>query len=235
MILRKNLPATVTLAALLLLTPLLLPKPVSSISGPGPPDVYMVMTPKALPVAAGCPATFTVQLVSQEGFLGAVTLTMVSAPSGVNVAFNPNPVFVREYSEVRSTLTVTVSPDTPQGVTSLSLKATSADRKISHTTAVTLNIGPPCTQQQNGNTTTTVTSSNSSNSITTITSEITLTRTITEIRTSTSTTTLLTTFTTAATAAPLGQGAEPFTSAWAVGATVVTLALAEVLLLKRAK
>lgn len=228
---RKSLPATVTLAALLLFTALLLPKPVSAISGPGPPDVYMAVTPKALPVAAGCPATFNVQLVSQEGFQGAVTLMMVSAPSGVSATFNPNPVIVREYSEAKSTLTVTVSPDTPQGVTSLSLKVTSADKRISHTATVTLNIGPPCTQPQNGKTTTT----SSSNSITTITSEITLTRTITAIQTITSTTTLLTTFTNTTTAGSLGQGAEPLTSAWAVGATVVTLALVEVLLLKRAK
>lgn len=226
--LRKNLPATATLAALLLFTALLLPESVSAISGPGPPDVYMAVTPKALPVASGCPATFNVQLVSQEGYQGAMNIETLSAPNGVNATFYPNPVSIREYSEANSKLTVTVSPDTPQGVTSLSLKATSADRRISHTATVTLNIGAPCTQPQNGKTTT-------SNSVITIISEVTLTQTVTAIQTSTSTTTLLTTFTSTTIASSLEQAVVPFTSVWAIGATIITLALAEVLLLKRAK
>ena len=228
--LRKNLPATATLAALLLFTALLLPESVSAISGPGPPDVYMAVTPKALPVAAGRPATFNVQLVSQEGYQGVMNLDTLSTPNGVDATFYPNPVSIREYSEANSKLTVTVSPDTPQGVTSLSLKAASADRRISHTATVTLNIGPPCTQLQNGKTTT-----SSSNSIITVISEVTLTQTITAIQTSTSTITLLTTFTSTTIASSLEQAVVPFTSVWAIGATIVTLALAEVLLLKRAK
>lgn len=230
--LRKNIPATIILAALLLFTALLLPESVSAISGPVPPDVYMAVTPKALPVAAGCPATFNVQLISQEGYQGVMNLETLSTPNGVNATFYPNPVNIREYSEANSKLTVTVSPDTPQGVTSLSLKATSADRRISHTATVTLNIGPPCTQPQNGKTTT---SSSSSNSIITVISEVTLTQTVTAIQTSTSTITLLTTFTSTTSASSLEQAVVPFTSVWAIGATIVTLALAEVLLLKRAK
>ncbi len=229
--LRKNLPATATLAALLLFTALLLPESVSAISGPGPPDVYMAVTPKALPVAAGCPATFNVQLVSQEGFQGVMNLETLSTPNGVNATFYTNPVRIREYSEANSKLTITVSPDTLQGVTSLSLKATSADRRISHTVTVTLNIGPPCTQPQNGK----MITSSSSNSVITVTSEVTLTQTITAIQTSTSTITLLTTFTSTTIASSLEQAVVPFTSVWAIGATIVTLALAEVLLLKRAK
>ncbi len=232
--LKKNLPATATLAALLLFAALLLPDSASAISGPPPPDVYMAVTPKALPVSTGCSATFNVQLVSQEGYQGLMNLVTMSTPNGVNATFYPNPVSVREYGEANSKLTVTVSPDTPQGVTSLSLKATSADRRISHTATVTLNIGPPCTQPQNENITTTTTIS-SSNSIITVISIVTLTQTITTIQTSTSTTTLLTAFTSTTTVSSLEQSVESLTSVWAIGATIATFALAEVLLLKKIK
>ncbi|OHE56055.1 MAG: hypothetical protein A3K61_01005 [Thaumarchaeota archaeon RBG_16_49_8] len=44
-----------------------------------------------------------------------------------------------------------------------------------------------------------------------------------------------TTLTSAVTARPAEQSAEPLTSAWAIGATIIALALTEVLLLKRTR
>ncbi len=233
--LRMNLRAAATPTLLLTALLLLLPEPVLAIGGPAPPDIYLTVTPKALPVASGCPATFNVRIVSQEGFRGAVNLMVLTSPSGVNAIFEPNPVNVGEYSEARSILIVTVSPDTPLGVTSLSVKATSNDQRLSHTATITLNIEPPCTQQQSENNTTTNISSTSSNVITTAITEVTLTQTVTSVQISTSTATVSTIFTSFTATSSLEQSTGRLTSIWAIGATITALALAEVLLLRRAK
>jgi hypothetical protein len=185
----------------------------------------MTVTPKALPVAVGCPATCNIQLISQEGVQGTVNLTVLAAPIGVNTIVHPNPVNIGEFSEATSTLTVIASQDTPIGVTSLSIKATSTDQRISHTATITLNVNPSCTQQQSEN-----------NNITMITSVVTLTETRTVVQVSTSTT-VLTEFTSTTTVARSLErtATESVISVWAIGATITVLDLAETLLLKRAK
>lgn len=209
---KKSRHTAVTLVVLVLSIVLIIPEAALGF-GMGPPAVYLDFTPKSWAVGDGCPATYTVRLISQEGFKGLVKLTAIGPPKGIDIAFNPNPIDIPEYSEAVSYLTVKVSPDVPYGIHTLYFNLTALpnsnyDRTygfgVNGYLYFTINVGP-CIQSISANTTTVTIEP------AVITSTITSTSTITE------------------------QAADPSTYAWAVSATIVAavLAVAVVLLLQR--
>jgi len=168
---------------------------------------------------AGCPAAFTVEVISQGDFQGAVNLMVVDPPDKVNAVFYPNSVAVPLDGKVSTYMTVMVLPDTPQGMAELTVKGESVSAgEASATSILTFNVGPPCGKQPRTVMTTTV-----ATTITLITT--TTLGSITSISTTASTTSASTT------PATLTETvADPSILVWAIGATVIAAVFAVVLL-----
>lgn len=124
---------------------------------PSTQGISLEFTQQPWDATAGCPAAYTVEVTSQDGFQGVVNLTAVDSPDKVKAVFYPNPVEVPPDGKGSSYLAVMVLPDTPQGTTDLTVKGVSLPTgEVSVTSILTFNVGPPCGKQPRTAVTTTV-------------------------------------------------------------------------------
>jgi len=65
---------------------------VFSVSAPPPPDFQVSATPSSVTVSQGQTATYTVTVISLNGWTSPVTLSTSLTPSGASISFSPNPV-----------------------------------------------------------------------------------------------------------------------------------------------
>ncbi len=205
----KNHYAAVMLAVLALsATALIIPEAVFALAPPEPTSIGLNVYLTGQPVAAGCPSTYIVQVTPLGGFEGETNLTVVDPPAGVTATFNPNPVDVPISQSVYSVLTVKVTPDVPQRLLNLTLKAEGFEngRIINNTRSLFLGVASPCEPPKG--------------------EEIISTTTVTTTVTTTLPATLTGTITT-----QLGEQPPDTTYAWAVSATVATIVLAMIVLL----
>jgi hypothetical protein len=226
---------------------------------PPPPGISILITPESQLVAGdGCPAIYSVLLISREGFYGRVNLTLVDPPNGVTTTFIQNPVEVPAWEYNVSLLIVNVTSDTPQGDQTINVKGIplpggnniDIDGYFGGKTHFTLYVGS-CEQLNNVVKTTTVTTTIPIRQIfntitTTITIENVRTQTVQSTQTSISTTTLTrttptsitqtnisTTTLTRTTTTSAEQITEPSIYGWAIGATIIVAILTIILLRKR--
>jgi hypothetical protein len=207
-----------------------------ALGGPGPPAVYIEVTPKESPVADSCPALYEIKLISQELFQGALNLTAVDQPKGVTATFGPNPILIPMFNDGTVYLMVEVSPDTPLGRHTVHIEVTplpgpgssyNEDFFINGDPSFVLNVGSCGSPLGEARTTTTTTNLMGSN------------RTVTTVKMSTetrvSTTTFSTTLTSTSTTTSTERVTEPATYAWAAGATVAAAVMAVVMVLRKSK
>ncbi len=98
------------------------------------PDFTIAASPGSVTVAPGAQGTSSISIGAVGTFSGAVTLSYSNQPSGVSVAFSPNPV----NGSGSSTATFTVASGTAPGTYSITIKGTSGS--LSHSTGVNLTV-----------------------------------------------------------------------------------------------
>lgn len=101
------------------------------------PDFTVSGSPASRTVAPGASTTYTITTAALNGFSGAAGMTVTGAPAGTTATFSAASVSVG----ASTTLKVATSSFTPSGTSQLAIKATSG--LVSHTTVVTLVVGPP--------------------------------------------------------------------------------------------
>jgi len=99
------------------------------------PDFSLAGSPSSQSVSAGNGAGYTVTVQPSNGFSDAVSLSIAGLPSGGQGVFGTNP------TATSSGLAVTTSRTTPQGSYTLTITGTSGP--LTHSTSVTLVVGPP--------------------------------------------------------------------------------------------
>jgi len=107
--------------------------------GIGSTDFSIVSTPASQTVTAGNGTTYTATVSAQNGFNGAVNLTVSGLPSGATASFNPTSVT----GSGSSTLTVSTTTSTAAGTYTLTLTGTSGSLTHSTTVSLTVNAPPP--------------------------------------------------------------------------------------------
>jgi len=108
---------------------------------PPPPNFTISLNPANLTVQQGSSGTTTLTVTPQNGFTGAVGLSLVGAPSGVTLS--PANVTVSGSSPVNQTLTVNVGSGVAPGTYSLQVRATSGS--LTKTTGLSLTVTAPAT------------------------------------------------------------------------------------------
>ena len=103
-------------------------------SAGGSPNFTISASPSTLAVTRGTSGHYTVTITGQNGFAGAVNLSVSGQGSRVTTSFNPTSVT----GSGTSTLTVTVSRKATTGNRTLTITGTSGS--LTHSTAVTLTI-----------------------------------------------------------------------------------------------
>jgi hypothetical protein len=106
---------------------------------PPPPNFTISLNPANLTVQQGSSGTTTLTVTPQNGFTGAVGLSLVGAPSGVTLS--PANVTVSGSSPVNQSLTVNVGSGVAPGTYSLQVRATSGS--LTKTTGLSLNVTAP--------------------------------------------------------------------------------------------
>jgi IPT/TIG domain len=101
---------------------------------PPPPEFTIVATPAAPSIAPGSSATFQVSITPQNGFSGAVAVTVSGLPSGLSAA--PSSFSVQNSQQ---TVTLTATGSLGDGTYSLALKGTSGS--LSSSTTVNVGVG----------------------------------------------------------------------------------------------
>ena len=96
------------------------------------PDFTLSASPTTVNVVQGTNGPSTIAVAPTGGFTGAVTLTIDTPPSGVSVAFSPNP------AQSTSILTFAVAAGAPPGSYLVTITGTSGP--LTRTTTVTLNV-----------------------------------------------------------------------------------------------
>ena len=96
------------------------------------PDFTLSASPTTVNVVQGTNGPSTIAVAPTGGFTGAVTLTIDTLPSGVSVAFSPNP------AQSTSILTFAVAAGAPPGSYLVTITGTSGP--LTRTTTVTLNV-----------------------------------------------------------------------------------------------
>jgi hypothetical protein len=99
------------------------------------PDFSVSASPASETLSVGASTTYSVSVTAVNGFSGAVSLSATGLPAGAAAAFTPASIT----GSGSSTLTVSTSPTTPAGAATLMVAGASAG--VSHSTAVTLNVG----------------------------------------------------------------------------------------------
>ena len=97
-------------------------------------DFSLTAVPDHASIYAGDTVTYTIELASQNGFIGPVTLSVDGLPAGALGNFIPNPAT----PPITSTLAIETNTETPAGDHFLEIIGTSGD--ITHTTQVTLTV-----------------------------------------------------------------------------------------------
>ncbi len=122
---------------------------------PGDPDIFVMSSPTAQEVSAGGSTTFTISVISQEGFEDMVQLTLVDPPEGVTATFDPNPVEVLGFDTGNSVMTVNVAAGTPEGEVGLKVTGQGvSETDVERSANIKLNIAgsaqppPPPSDQQ---------------------------------------------------------------------------------------
>ena len=105
---------------------------------PGAPDFSLSASPASVSVTQGSQGTSTITAAISGGFDAAVGLSATGQPTGVTVAFSPNPIAAP--GSGASTMTMTVSPTAATGVYPITVTASGG--AITHTTTVTLTVTP---------------------------------------------------------------------------------------------
>lgn len=96
------------------------------------PNFALAASPEATTVPAGGEVTFYVT-ISRSNFGGDVDLSVSGLPSGTTASFDPDPA-----PGAASYLTVSTSPKTPRGTTTLTITGTGGS--MTRSTAVTLTV-----------------------------------------------------------------------------------------------
>jgi hypothetical protein len=104
-------------------------------------DFTLSLNPTSLTVPQGTSATTTLTITPQNGFTGAVGLSLVGAPSGVTLS--PANVTVSGSSPVNQTLTINVGSGVAPGTYSLQVRATSGS--LTKTANLSLTVTAPAT------------------------------------------------------------------------------------------
>jgi uncharacterized membrane protein/uncharacterized protein YdeI (BOF family) len=112
-----------------------------SITGPGTtsgtPDFNLQALAPALTLSPGLSGPVGIAMFPRNGFAGQVNLTVTGLPSGASATFSPATLS----GSAMSTLNVTASASTPNGVYTLNVTGTSGS--LTRIVPVTLDIGPP--------------------------------------------------------------------------------------------
>jgi hypothetical protein len=99
------------------------------LSKPNPPDFSIGIAPSSSSTYPGSLATFTVRLMSMNGFAGSVNLTSVQTLAGINPLVSPNSVSLLT-GNASSTLTLSVGNTVPTGIYAINMTGSSG--KLSH-------------------------------------------------------------------------------------------------------
>jgi uncharacterized membrane protein len=105
-------------------------------SPPPPPDFSITVSPTNQTIHRGSTATYTITVMGMNGFNGTVTLSGTISPVNRHGPALSLPSTVGPYST--STLTVATGHNTPQGIYTITVKATSGS--LVHTFTITLNV-----------------------------------------------------------------------------------------------
>jgi len=105
-------------------------------SPPPPPDFTLAVSPTNQTIHRGSTATYTITVRGTNGFNGTVTLSATISPVNRHGPTLSLPSTVGPYST--STLTVSTGHNTPQGLYTITVKATSGS--LVHTFTTTLNV-----------------------------------------------------------------------------------------------
>ncbi len=193
---------------------------VSAMTGEPPPGLAIQVIPEMQVVSEKCPVTYTVRLVSLNGFYGKVNLTVVELPRGVTAFVYPNPIEIQKYNSKSTHIRVEVSPDASQGNQTINIVITplpgsfynhDAGLNIYGVNFISLYVGT-CESQSTMN--------------------INLTRTTTSTQTNISTITLSTTITNTITIETDNVTDTPI-YIWAIGATIIAIILPLILTLRK--
>lgn len=98
----------------------------------GTADFTLATTPSSQTVTAGGSANYTATITANNGFTGAVSLSVTGLPAGATAAFSPSSVS----TSGTSTLSVTTTAAAAAGTYTLAI--TGASGSLTHTSAVTL-------------------------------------------------------------------------------------------------
>ena len=109
-----------------------------TLRGCSPAGFQLSATPPAQSIGAGNTATYSISVTPQNGYSGAVTLSVAGAPAGVTASFSPNPVMLTSTSAVSSALHAAAGASAAPGTYTLVI--TASDGNISRTTNVTLTV-----------------------------------------------------------------------------------------------
>jgi len=104
----------------------------------GTPGFTIGASPSSVTVTQGATATSTITVTSQNGFTSATTLTASGLPSGVTVAFVPNPITPPANGSATSTLTFTASSTATTGTSTVTVTGTSGS--LVQNTSITLTV-----------------------------------------------------------------------------------------------
>jgi hypothetical protein len=126
-----------------------------TVNAPQTPNFSLAANPAAVGVTQGGTAgTSSIAITRTGGFTGAVTLSATGQPTGVNVAFSPNPA-----TGATSTATFTASATATTGTFPVTISGTAAGISGPRTTTVTLTVSP--SQPGNGGVTVSTTTGGS--------------------------------------------------------------------------
>ncbi|HSS75346.1 MAG TPA: hypothetical protein VLV54_01245 [Thermoanaerobaculia bacterium] len=106
------------------------------------PNFTISASPSSISIAKGASGNSTITTAVSGGFNSAISLSASGQPTGVTVAFSPNPIAAPGSGS--STMTITVATTAAAGTSTITVTGTGAS--ITHTTTVTLTVTGGTTQ-----------------------------------------------------------------------------------------
>ncbi len=103
------------------------------------PSFTVQVSPGSQSVVRGSNAVYAVTVTSQNGFAGAVALSVGALPSPATASFSPSGLSLTPGSSSTSTLTVATTSSTPVGTYSLQIEGTSGKTSASTGAGLTVN------------------------------------------------------------------------------------------------
>jgi len=107
-----------------------------TVTSPPPPDFTLTVSPTNQTIHRGSTTTYAITVMGTNGFNGTVTLSATISPVNRHGPTLSLPSTVGPYST--STLTVATGHNTPQGIYTITVKATSGS--LVHTFTITLRV-----------------------------------------------------------------------------------------------